>query len=86
MKYAVSEQQGAYHISFFIYTLSYHHVKVLEKLHVFRVLDHVELVALMRQLPSILKEHPRVKYLAGMNCSWRNILTNKKPVGEIGCS
>ncbi|KAG0192433.1 DNA repair protein rad51c [Apophysomyces sp. BC1034] len=35
--------------------------RILEKIHVFRVLDHAELIAIIRQLPMILKEKPNVK-------------------------
>ncbi|KAF7729148.1 DNA repair protein rad51c [Apophysomyces ossiformis] len=36
---------------------------ILKKIHVFRVLDHTELVAIVRQLPMIIKANPNVKLI-----------------------
>ncbi|CAO3650309.1 unnamed protein product [Cunninghamella blakesleeana] len=61
----------------------------LNKIHVFRVVDHIELIALIRQLPNILQDIPNVKLIVidSMAFLFRfNIKEHKKRVQLLNYS
>jgi RecA/RadA recombinase len=58
------DTEGSFLTSRFIEMASGHDVdQLLRGLHYFRVLDHAELMGLMRQLPEIVKSYPKVRLI-----------------------
>jgi hypothetical protein len=49
--------------------------------HLFRILDHIELIAFIRQLPTVLKEYPKVRLIVIDSIAYHfrlNTLDSKK--------